>query len=240
MVISFVILYYKQKEYLNKLLKSIRYSKMRKEDYELLIIDNNSNDNIKEYLNSIKNMNIYYFNNPYQKNQSHSRNIGINNANGKYILYIDSDDYYNSIILNKFYILLKNINTNIVFNSSLVENRNNNMYIIKNTLKVKEPTLSTYQYAVLKKYTKNILWDEKKYFWDNEDLWYGLSILSNTQDYTIFNFPINTHLKIAGSNSDRIISNEYKKYFYELLFEFINKKSNLIQTLIYNFIKQLK
>jgi glycosyltransferase involved in cell wall biosynthesis len=62
-------------------------------DYEIIIVNDGSTDNtlnIVEKYRDIKNINIIS-----QKNKglSYARNVGIKNANGKYISFVDSDDF---------------------------------------------------------------------------------------------------------------------------------------------------
>lgn len=62
-------------------------------DWELIIIDDGSKDNTREVVNDFKDPRINYF---YQQNaeRSAARNNGIRQANGKYICFLDSDDWY--------------------------------------------------------------------------------------------------------------------------------------------------
>lgn len=62
-------------------------------NWELIIIDDGSTDNTEEMVNSFQDKRIHYY---YQKNQERciARNNGISKALGKYICFLDSDDYY--------------------------------------------------------------------------------------------------------------------------------------------------
>jgi glycosyltransferase involved in cell wall biosynthesis len=59
--------------------------------YEIIIFDQNSTDNSKEYLNSIRNPNITVLLNDKNIGNSISRNIMISKANYKYVLMLDCD-----------------------------------------------------------------------------------------------------------------------------------------------------
>lgn len=91
--LSVVIPMYNSEEYIKTCLESLKNQTLK--DFETIIVDDESKDNSykisKEYLdreglkgNIIKSS---------HKGQSFCRNIGIKEAKGKYILFLDSDDY---------------------------------------------------------------------------------------------------------------------------------------------------
>lgn len=79
------------------------------DNWELIIVDDGSKDNTKEVVLAINDKRIHYI---YQNNaeRSAARNNGISNANGRYICFLDSDDWYEPYHLE---ILFKNISTKI-------------------------------------------------------------------------------------------------------------------------------
>lgn len=62
-------------------------------DWELIIVDDGSKDNTKSVVESYSDKRIRYI---YQDNaeRSAARNNGIRNSKGKYITFVDSDDYF--------------------------------------------------------------------------------------------------------------------------------------------------
>ncbi len=64
------------------------------EDFELVIVDDGSTDSTKQVVEGFKDPRIRYF---FKENgeRSLARNFGINNSNGKYINFLDSDDCQN-------------------------------------------------------------------------------------------------------------------------------------------------
>ena len=86
---SFILCVFNGEKTINNCINSIlnqTYS-----DFELIIINDGSLDNTLNIINLIKDNRIKLVN---QKNHglSYSRNVGIKNSKGKYILFVDSDD----------------------------------------------------------------------------------------------------------------------------------------------------
>lgn len=102
--ISIIVAVYNIEKYLTKCLDSIIAQKG--DDIEILIVDDGSTDKsyiiCKEYQKKDKRINLIH-----QKNKglSSSRNVGIDNAQGEYLWFVDGDDYIedNSIeIIRKY------------------------------------------------------------------------------------------------------------------------------------------
>ncbi len=90
-LVSIVIPTYNRELYLEKAVKSIQSQDFT--DYEVLVVDDGSTDDTKQTIASVvyKDRRIKYF---YQKNSGRSaaRNLGIENAVGDWLLFLDSDD----------------------------------------------------------------------------------------------------------------------------------------------------
>ncbi len=63
-------------------------------DFELIVIDDASADNTKEIVNTFEDSRIVYVKNPENLERCKSRNKGIQISKGKYICFLDSDDYH--------------------------------------------------------------------------------------------------------------------------------------------------
>lgn len=62
-------------------------------DYEIIIVNDASTDNTLKVLEQMKNIkNIEIINLEQNKKAGGARNVGIDNANGEYIIFLDSDD----------------------------------------------------------------------------------------------------------------------------------------------------
>lgn len=107
MKISIIIPTYKPQAYIWECLDSIKNQTFPKEDFEVILVLNGCNEpyysQIKEYID--KNF-VGYNVNFIQTDQggvSNARNIGLDNATGEYIAFIDDDDYISPKYLECLY-----------------------------------------------------------------------------------------------------------------------------------------
>ena len=105
MLISIIIPVYNASHYINRCIDSILRQAVCEDDYEIICIDDNSNDNsreiIEEYVSSHSNIKLICHN--QNRQQGAARNTGLNAAKGKYIWFVDIDDYITDNILSWIY-----------------------------------------------------------------------------------------------------------------------------------------
>jgi glycosyltransferase involved in cell wall biosynthesis len=97
--VSIVIPTYNRADYLLEAIKSVFNQTFN--DYEIIIVDDGSTDNTRETLQPfIDNGQVQYI---YQENSNKSaaRNNGISKSSGKYIAFLDSDDIFLPLKLEK-------------------------------------------------------------------------------------------------------------------------------------------
>ena len=98
--ISIIVPIYNTEKYLNKCIDSI--INQTKKELEILLINDGSTDNSEKIIKTYKDKRIKYFKN---KNQGigKTRNFGIEKATGKYLMFLDSDDYLEKNACEKFF-----------------------------------------------------------------------------------------------------------------------------------------
>ena len=95
MLLSIIIHLYNSENYIVKCIDSCFQQGLQQDEFEVIIINDGSTDRslkiIEEHFVSYYNLRVYT-----QKNlgQGAARNYGINKARGKYIMFLDSDDFY--------------------------------------------------------------------------------------------------------------------------------------------------
>lgn len=100
LILSIIVPVFNVERYLAKCLDSLLSQDIDQDSYEIILIDDGSTDSGGEICDryASKHENIRVF---HQKNQglSVARNEGINKAEGKYVLFVDSDDFLQERVL---------------------------------------------------------------------------------------------------------------------------------------------
>lgn len=114
--ISFIIPFYNGKKYITQCIQSICEQDTFDIKYEILIINDCSSDNSLDSVNELKLTypNIKILNHTTNKKQGGARNTGIQNAKGKYIWFIDQDDYIKNGSIKKLLNIADNYNLEIL------------------------------------------------------------------------------------------------------------------------------
>jgi glycosyltransferase involved in cell wall biosynthesis len=89
------------------------------EDFEVVVIDDNSNDDYTKLIRYFKNLNIKLFKNEGVGANS-ARNLGASKAHSKYIAFLDSDDIFLPNKLSDIYDVICSSQTNICVSQLLV------------------------------------------------------------------------------------------------------------------------
>lgn len=97
--VSIVIPTYNRAKVLDRAIKSALSQTY--DDFEIVIIDDASDDDTQSLVKGMKDERIRYFKHATNKGQPASRNTGIEKARGKYIAFLDSDDEWLSEKLEK-------------------------------------------------------------------------------------------------------------------------------------------
>lgn len=90
---SIIIPVYNVEKYLSECLESVFRQSLDENKYEIILVDDGSTDSSGELCDSYKSDNVIVV---HKKNEGlgYARNTGISYANGEYIIFLDSDDYW--------------------------------------------------------------------------------------------------------------------------------------------------
>ena len=88
--ISIIVPIYNAEKYLSKCINSL--INQTKKEIEIILINDGSTDRSEEIINNYRDERIKYFKNENQ-GIGKTRNFGVEKATGKYLMFVDSDDY---------------------------------------------------------------------------------------------------------------------------------------------------
>tara|TARA_R110001606_G_scaffold313626_1_gene460259 strand:- start:969 stop:1955 length:987 start_codon:yes stop_codon:yes gene_type:complete len=194
MIISIIIPVYNVELYIEECLSSILNQEFK--DLELLLINDGSTDSSLEICKriSLANSNVKLFS---QKNNgtASARNKGINNANGDYIWFIDSDDIIRGDSLTLISDILKKTNRDLLFFNMSTFNVDNELkiepnlkrnLIVKDTL-IGENNISQFFNSSVCRYIykrdfiikNNLVFDINQYY---EDAYFNIKVFNKIKN----------------------------------------------------------
>lgn len=229
---SIIIPNYNKGQYIHECLESICNQDLQKEKYEVIVIDDGSTDNSVEIIQQYP-VKLFHTN---RKRAGGARNLGIEKANGEYILFLDSDDYLtDEHVLTKLDGIVEH--QDIIF-LSFTKNDFGKVALIKeekNTLAEKiEKTRALA--GPTKCFRKELIGDTR--FTENttyEDVYFTLECLCKCKTYAYFDESFYTYRKVENSNTTQEVSGtimtdlilEISKLYY-LCFQFPEYKNNIL------------
>ena len=214
---SIIIPTYNAENVIKECINSV--TQQKRPNVEILIINDNSQDKSLKIckIEAKKNAAIRIFNNKRNLGVSLTRNKGIKEAKGKYLIFLDSDDLlYKKSLINLEKKIIKNNYPEIIVckfkhktfpytNNVLIKNKIYNskkpIQFIKNVLSKKFPLDECWPYVV----KKDFLLEKKIKFLNlrvAEDQLYVLNLLCNMRSFSTFKKDFYYHVDRAGSLSD--------------------------------------
>jgi glycosyltransferase involved in cell wall biosynthesis len=203
---SFIIPHHNCPKLLNRLLDSIP----QREDIEIIVVDDNSDEDKKPKV-ARSDVSVVLIPKEESKGAGHARNIGLDMAKGKWLLFADSDDYYEKDFISN---LDEHINSDadIVFFSAYVnydiehpqvnQEQNYIELIFQNYLESSKTELDIRRAAM----AANVPWNKmfKKQFIFDIGAWFEEIPISNDAWF----------VKYAGSKAAKIEIIKKRLYYY--------------------------
>jgi len=215
MIISLVLPVYNVEKYLSKCVESCLNQNIPKEQYEIIIVDDGSTDTSgqigKEYENNNRNVSLIHQQN---KGLSGARNTGLFRAKGKYVWFIDSDDWIENNCLADIIEKLEEAQPDtMVINFYKIDQNENRTFSAKKNIGFKEnhiysgteyfgkragDFLNSWRYISNNKFLRN----NNLHFYEgivHEDNEHTPKLLYHAQRVLVYNKPVYAHLIRTGS-----------------------------------------
>lgn len=188
---SIILPTYNRVRLIDKAIKSVIDQDYK--NWELIIIDNYSNDNTEEVIKNFSDERISY--NKFKNDGiiAKSRNYGIEKAKGNYIAFLDSDDWWYSKKLKLVFECIQENSPNFIYHNMHLKYQDSNFKKkIKYTRKLYDPYSDlinlgpafTTSSVVLNKeifYKINMFNEDRKYLaWEDFDAWIRFAKLSKS------------------------------------------------------------
>ncbi|MBI4845848.1 MAG: glycosyltransferase [Candidatus Omnitrophica bacterium] len=180
---SIIIPTYNRSDFLKKAVASVLNQSFK--DFELIIIDDGSEDETESFIRTINDPRLKYIKQPHQ-GVSFSRNSGVKAATGSFICFLDSDDWFKPDKLKKTYDYIKRYPEYKIFHTEEIWYRNKELltqktihkkpdgYVFKNALKLCCISIST---AAISReiFTQIGMFDENLPACEDYDFWLRVS-----------------------------------------------------------------
>ncbi len=228
--LSIIIPIYNVEQYLSECINSIICAE-RTEQLEILLIDDGSTDEsgriADRYAKEFENICVYHKDNG---GLSDARNYGLSKAGGKYVFFIDSDDFLKPQAINKIIEVANMYNDDVIVWDALVVDESGNNYNINYDYSHPgiEPVKSYHPYEFLinqlecrNDYVTTVwLGMYKREFLIKNNLWFKKGILHEDELWTPLTFlnakniiSLNERLYCYRIRSNSIMNQKSKNYF---------------------------
>ena len=239
-LVSVIMPVYNAEEFLDRSISSI--INQTYDNLEVLLIDDCSTDNsyniLKEYAKKDKRIKVFH--NQENQHVSETRNVGIRNSTGKYLYFIDSDDFIDNDYIEHLVNTAEKENADVVVNPNIYQYKNGRkkLNILTETFN-KEKDNKNYNIIAIKVfpsvynrlYKKDI---QEKYdiFFDNtikvgEDGIFNIFFFSKSNNI-IFISP-NSFYYYNKTNNNSILTLAEYKTFFDNTFNVITKTYHYIK-----------
>ena len=121
-MVSFIIPAYNSSKTIKKTLDSILNQAHSDLEYEIIVVDDGSTDNLRDVLKEYSPSELKYINYYHKDNGglSSARNFGFKKSHGDYIIFVDSDDYVSKKLLKDIQTYIKKGYDLIKWNPAIV------------------------------------------------------------------------------------------------------------------------
>ena len=224
-LISIIIPVYNVESKMNKLLNSLY--EIKSKNIEIIFVDNNSSDNslkiIKDYTKKDKKSKVYL---EKKVGPNYARYLGFTKSNGKYLYFIDSDDYIETNTFDEIVNILNKKKFDVVIAHYNELDLNGNFIKLMNGFG--DNNILLYKPSLCNKIFKKDLINKDSFIFTTigEDMYLSLPILASTKNIKYIDKPIYNYIK----NENGISS----KNNYELLNDGINSLKLLKDKFINN------
>ena len=236
MLLTIIVPVYNVEQYLSKCLDSLLSQDIVADHYEIIVVNDGSTDNsltiAEEYAQKYQNIKVIT-----QKNRGlgGARNTGIRHATGKFLWFVDSDDYIESNVLRELLDFTEQKNIEILRfnyeavreNGSIIAKKNNSLHSIvySKDIVTGEEFLSKQLgwacYVVMFLFDTEFIKKNEFYFDENiyfEDVEWLVKVLLTTKKICSLNKVVYYYLQRVGSITQSVSVEKKEKVYKDKLY----------------------
>lgn len=243
MKLSIVIPAYNVAKYISKCLDSLLDQDLDYTSYEIIVVNDGSKDNTlalsQSYVDNNRNIKVI---DKKRGGVGSARNIGIDNAIGRYIYFIDADDYLISNVLNLLITSIENNNLDILTFDSKIISKTKDFYPQKNLENLEISSIENGEdYIAYNRYQNEVWWyligreflknSNIRFIEDRwmEDAIFTAQLFLKATRMAYFPLDAHRHLAVLGSAMTSKEASHYKRiindnYYAALEFDIIINK----------------
>lgn len=225
--LSIIVPVYNVEKYLERCVDSLLHQDIDKSEYEIILINDGSTDKSYEIAQQLESKygNIVLLSQE-NKGQSAARNVGLDIAKGKYIMFVDSDDILEPNVLNNLVVVSEKNSLDLCFYSTVFEYEDGRKRWEKQT-KFKEDMIYDGEYLVLNGMNISSVWQclFLYTFLENSQIRFYEGIIHEDVDFCFRLFPL----------AKRVIFTNIFVYHY-----FIWRENSILTNSLLKLKKQIK
>lgn len=224
--VSVIIPVYNVEKYLKRCLKSVVNQTFSKDKYEIICINDCSPDNCQRILDAYEHRYpdlVRVYTNPVNLGLGRTREKGIANARGDFLLFIDSDDYIKKDYIETYYHAIENSEVDVVIGGYVrdVEGKFRRHFVSDSVWSV-----VTYPIACAKMFRKSFIVQNGVGFSTircGEDIYFSLALFYNKVRYKVIKYcGYIYYLNRASITGSMNYEKNHERFVSEIFTEFMD------------------
>lgn len=190
--LSIVVPVYNVEKYLERCILSLLHQDLSQSDYEIIIVNDGSTDKSYEIAKKYKeqNSNVILLT-QVNKGLSGARNTALKHVSGKYVMYVDSDDFLEENVVGKLLEKAERQQTDLLFFLTVYEYKDGSQ-IIGKKWKFSEEEIYTGEFLLLHGFEVSSVWRcvYSSSFLNRNDIFFTEGIVHEDIDYNFRIYPL--------------------------------------------------
>lgn len=231
---SVIVPVYNKEKYIARCMESLRNQSIK--EFEIICVDDGSTDFSRQQVQACMKLDdrIVFMENKENRGVSYTRNLALCNAKGKYIFFLDADDYLEAFALENYYEEISAADADMLFFNFAVNQESQNRYNCDEGIRGRYPGVYNGQ-EIMGRFVKN-----------DEFFLYACMVVYNRK------FVLQNHLKFielkcgeggafilaALMEAKKVVVSQYRGYHYCLNNDSVNAGTDITEEALFGQVVQ--